>query len=192
MHGTPSSFAHNTKCFGSAIPAPLPVHALDGCPETRIPLATLRGKQDVELLACDAVWLTDSPYVRQFLDGPLPGRIEAISHPMPVHYRLRIVGPSYSEPGMLMDFRIIDPVRQIAAIVFRTGTEYALLYGSLERIDLFDVVDRDFTEPPAGDGIPWNETDYLALVREPACGGATDCRDNTGHDRATVHEEMTS
>lgn len=146
---------------------PLPVHDLDGCPGTWIPLSTLRGKHYVDLLRYDPVWITDSLYIQQYMDGPLPGRIEEFSHPSPAHYHLRTVGPTDPEPGKQVDIHLIDPVRQIAVIVFRTrDVEYGMLYGSLERIDQFDLVDWNWNVPDAlaGDEIAWDEIDCLALV----------------------------
>lgn len=156
-------------------PGPLPVHATDGCPQTWIPLQSLRGKHYVDLLNVYPVWITDSLYIEQFMDGPLPGRIETFEHLSPAHYRLRCVGPACPEPGKQVDIHIIDPVRQIAVIVYRTqDVEYGMLYGSLERIDQFDLVDWDVTDMPAGDEIPWDDTDCLALVPKEQRGGETE------------------
>lgn len=145
---------------------PLPVQRLDGCPRTWIPLATLRGKHYVDLLQCDPVWISDTLYVQKFSDGPLPACIETLERLSPAHYRLRVVGPSFPEPGMQVDIHILDPVRQIAVIAFRTDVEYALLYAALERVDQFDLVDWDITDRPSGDEIPWDDTDCLSLIPE--------------------------
>lgn len=150
-------------------PGPLPVHDLDGCPQTWIPLATLRGKHYVDLLDCYPLWITDSLYIQQFMDGPLPARIRSFEHPAPAHYRLRIVHPSYPEPGWQVDIHLIDPVRKIAVIVFRNhDTRHGRLYGALEEIDPFDMVDWDVTDMPFGDEIPWDKIDCLSLIPEEA------------------------
>lgn len=174
-------------------PGPLPVHAIDGCPRTWIPLATLRGKHYVDLLNVDPVWITDSLYIEQFMDGPMPGRIETFEQLSPAHYRLRTIGPAYPEPGKQVDIHIIDPVRQIAVVVFRTqDVEYGMLYGALERIDQFDLVDWDVTDIPAGDEIPWDDLDCLALVPEEERGRETDTPDSRHRTPPEEGNEYTS
>lgn len=171
-------------------PGPLPVHDLDGCPQTWIPLATLRGKHYVDRLDCYPLWITDSLYIQQFMDGPLPARIRSFEHPAPAHYRLRIVGPSYPEPGWQVDIHLIDPVRKIAVIVFRDhDTRYGTLYGALEEIDQFDLVDWLVTDRPCGDEIPWDEIDCLALVPEEACSTETAVRESTAGGSALETED---
>ncbi|WP_418982387.1 hypothetical protein [Alistipes sp.] len=179
------------KMLKELYPEPLPVHDLDGCPQTWIPLVTFKGKHYVDLLRCDPIWITDSLYIQHFLDGPMPGRLETFEHPAPAHYRLRTVGPAYPEPGLQVDIHIIDPVRQIAVIVFRTDVEYAQLYGALERIDQFDLVDWDVTDLPAGDEITWDEIDCLSLIPQEARNAGTVIPDSTA-GRGELETEDTS
>ena len=90
-----------------------------------------------------------------------------------------------------MDIHIIDPVRQIAVIVFRTDVEYAQLYGALERIDQFDLVDWDVTDPPAGDEIAWDEIDCLSLIPKEARSAGAGIPDSTA-GRGELETEDTS
>ena len=71
-------------------PGPLAHHAaLAGLPHSWTPVRSFRGSYYVNCFNPYPVWISDSLFVRQTMDGPRPSRISAAERIAPTHYRLR-------------------------------------------------------------------------------------------------------
>lgn len=160
------SFAQYLELLKEQHPEPLPVYSLQECPRAWIPICSYRGKYYVDMLYWYPIWITESLFVRQMMDGPFPSIIDAFERIDPTHYCFRTTA-GYLDIQQV-DVYIVDPVRKIAVFAF-SGEEpenprYLGLYAPPETVREMDLIEWDFTESPDGDEIDWDEPDYEALI----------------------------
>lgn len=170
-----NSFKQNLERIKEEHPAPLPLHSLHGCPEAWIPLCSFQGRCYINVLDFYPFWLTDSVYVEQYMDGPMPDLIESSEQPGPARYRFRTA-------EITLDLHIIDTVRKIAAVM-RSDMSHPALYVARETACLFDVVDWDSSEVPMGDEVDWDDIDWRELI--PGYGGDTPVQDAGNEEKAS-------
>ena len=77
------SFAQYLELLKEQHPEPLPVYSLQECPRAWIPICSYRGKYYVDMLYWYPIWITESLFVRQMMDGPFPSIIDASSASTP-------------------------------------------------------------------------------------------------------------
>lgn len=146
-------------------PEPLPRHAaLEGLPRSWTPIRIFRGNCYVDGFNPYPVWISDSLFIRETMDGPYPSLIDTAERITPTHYRLRTATRSGGIDRV--DIRIVDTVRRIA--LFSLGNaENPLrshsLYVPFETAREMDMVDFDSLELPE-DEVAWDEIDFEALI----------------------------
>ena len=154
-------------------PEPLPRHAaLKDLPRNWTPVRSFGGRYYVDGFAPYPVWISDSLFVRQFMDGPCPSPIEAAERISPTHYRLR-TSAGYSGIDRV-EIHIVDTVRKIAVFAFcyeNNKTCFHALYAPFESGLGLDMVDFYSLERHA-DVVKWDEIDFEALIAGKASTSA--------------------
>lgn len=173
------AYAQSLKFLKERHPEPLPVYSLQECPRTWIPIASFRGAYYVDMFYFYPIWITDSLFVRQMMDGPFPSVIEAFERIGPAHYRFRTTA-GYTDVERV-DLYIVEPVRKIAVFAFANGQEVLFhgLYAPLETACQMELVEWDCTDLPAGDEVDWDSVDYEALIVGRSSGDAGQLTDKT-------------
>lgn len=165
-------FTYQLNQLRKSRPEPLPRHAaLDELPRNWTPVRSFRGEYYVDGFNPYPVWISDSLFVRQFMDGPLPSVIEAAEQRSPTHYRLRTTA-GYSGIDRV-DIHIVDTVRKIAVFTFGDAEKtecFHLLYAPIETALGMNMVDFYSLELPE-DEVEWDEVDYGALIRHAEQAG---------------------
>ena len=157
-------------------PGSFPVHSLQDCPRTWIPIDSYRGEYYVDMLYWYPIWINDSLFVRQMMDGPYPSVIDAFERIDPAHYRFRTTA-GYPDVQQA-DIFIVDSVRKIAVFAFSNDNDsrkkplFYGLYAPLETARELDLVEWDFTDLPDGDEIAWDRLDFEAMIAGRISGDA--------------------
>lgn len=146
-------------------PGPLLRHmALEGLPHSWTPVRSFRGNCYVNGFNPYPVWISDSLFVRQTMDGPWPSRISAAERIAPMHYRLRTTA-GYDGIDQV-DIYLVDSVRRTAVFAFsndRKTEQFQSLYVPFETGIGMDMVDFYSLELP-DDEVEWDEIDFGALI----------------------------
>ena len=146
-------------------PGPLAHHAaLAGLPHSWTPVRSFRGSYYVNGFNPYPVWISDSLFVRQTMDGPWPSRISAAERIAPMHYRLRTTA-GYDGIEQI-DIYFVDSVRRTAVFAFsndRKTEQFQSLYVPFETGIGMDMVDFYSLELP-DDEVEWDEIDFGALI----------------------------
>lgn len=160
-------------------PEPLPHHAaLKELPHSWTPVRSFGGNYYVDGFHPYPVWISDSLFVRQFMDGPCPSRIDAAERISPTHYRLR-TSAGYSDVDRV-DIHIVDNVRTIAVFTFSNDEKterFHSLYAPFETGLKMDMVDFYSLELPE-DEVEWDEIDFEALISGTSPLPETDLKKN--------------
>lgn len=146
-------------------PEPLPHHAaLKELSRSWTPVRSFGGRYYVDGFHPYPVWISDSLFVRQFMDGPCPSLIGAAERVSPTHYRLR-TSAGYSDVDRV-DIHLVDTVLPIAVFAFcndENTTCFHGLYAPFETGLEMDMVDFYSLELPE-DEVQWDEIDFEALI----------------------------
>ena len=146
-------------------PGPLLRHtALAGLPHSWTPVRSFQGNYYVNGFNPYPVWISDSLFVRQTMDGPWPSRISAAERIAPMHYRLRTTA-GYDGIEQI-DIYFVDSVRRTAVFAFsndRKTEQFQSLYVPFETGIGMDMVDFYSLELP-DDEVEWDEIDFGALI----------------------------
>ena len=146
-------------------PGPLLRHtALEGLPHSWTPVRSFQGNYYVNGFNPYPVWISDSLFVRQTMDGPWPSRISAAERIAPMHYRLRTTA-GYDGIDQV-DIYLVDSVRRTAVFAFsndRKTEQFQSLYVPFETGIGMDMVDFYSLELP-DDEVEWDEIDFGALI----------------------------
>ena len=146
-------------------PGPLLRHtALEGLPHSWTPVRSFQGNCYVNGFNPYPVWISDSLFVRQTMDGPWPSRISAAERIAPMHYRLRTTA-GYDGIEQI-DIYFVDSVRRTAVFAFsndRKTEQFQSLYVPFETGIGMDMVDFYSLELP-DDEVEWDEIDFGALI----------------------------
>lgn len=160
------------------LPEPLPRHsALKGVLGGWTPVRSLQGNYYVDGLNPYPMWISDSLFIHEFMDGPYPLPIDTAQRISPTHYRLRTTGHDGSER---VDIDIVDTVRTIAVFTFANdekGTRYRALYTPFETGLAMDMVDYYSLELPE-DEVEWDDIDFDALISGAGAHPKTDLKQN--------------
>lgn len=160
-------------------PEPLPRHAaLKGVPHGWTPVRSLQGDYYVDGLNPYPVWVSDSLFIRQTTDGPVPALIESAERIGPAHYRLRT--KALYDGFERVDIYLVDTVRTIAVFTFANdekGTRYRALYAPFETGLGMDRVDYYSLELPE-DEVEWDDIDFDALISGAERNPETDQKQN--------------
>lgn len=138
--------------------------ALEGLPHSWTPVRSFRGNCYVNGFNPYPVWISDSLFVRQTMDGPWPSRISAAERIAPMHYRLRTTA-GYDGIEQI-DIYFVDSVRRTAVFAFsndRKTEQFQSLYVPFETGIGMDMVDLYSLELP-DDEVEWDEIDFGALI----------------------------
>lgn len=154
-------------------PEPLPHHAaLKELPSSWTPVRSFGGRYYVDGFTPYPVWISDSLFVRQFMDGPCPSLIGAAERVSPTHFRLR-TSAGFSDIDRV-EIHIVDTVRKIAVFAFcndENTTCFHELYAPFETGLEMDMVDFHSLELPA-DEVKWDKIDFEALIAGKASTSA--------------------
>ena len=147
-------------------PGPLAHHAaLAGLPHSWTPVRSFRGSYYVNCFNPYPVWISDSLFVRQTMDGPRPSRISAAERIAPTHYRLRTTA---GDDGIdRVDIYLVDTVCRMAVFAFsndRKTERFQSLYVPFETGLEMDMIDFHSLELPDESEVEWDETDFEALI----------------------------
>lgn len=147
-------------------PGPLAHHAaLAGLPHSWTPVRSFRGSYYVNCFNPYPVWISDSLFVRQTMDGPRPSRISAAERIAPTHYRLRTTA---GDAGIdRVDIYLVDTVCRMAVFAFsndRKTERFQSLYVPFETGLEMDMIDFHSLELPDESEVEWDETDFEALI----------------------------
>lgn len=127
------------------------------------PVRIFRGNCYVDCFNPYPVWISDSLFIRESMDGPSPSPIDTAQRIAPTHYRLRTTGRDGNDR---VDIHIVDTVRTIA--VFTFGNEEnplraQSLYVPFETGRAMDRIDFYSLELPE-DEVEWDDIDFEALI----------------------------
>jgi len=147
-------------------PGPLAHHAaLAGLPHSWTPVRSFRESYYVNCFNPYPVWISDSLFVRQTMDGPRPSRISAAERIAPTHYRLRTTA---GDDGIdRVDIYLVDTVCRMAVFAFsndRKTERFQSLYVPFETGLEIDMIDFHSLELPDESEVEWDETDFEALI----------------------------
>ena len=147
-------------------PGPLAHHAaLAGLPHSWTPVRSFRESYYVNCFNPYPVWISDSLFVRQTMDGPRPSRISAAERIAPTHYRLRTTA---GDAGIdRVDIYLVDTVCRMAVFAFsndRKTERFQSLYVPFETGLEMDMIDFHSLELPDESEVEWDETDFEALI----------------------------
>lgn len=173
------AYAQYLKLLKELHPEPFPVFSLQECPRIWIPIASFQGAYYVDMLDFYPIWITDSLFVRQMMDGPYPSVIDAFERIDPTHYRFRTTA-GYTDVKQV-DIFIADTLRKIAVFAF-SDEQKSLFYGlyaPLETACGMELVEWDFTDLPDGDEVDWGSVDYEALIAGRSLGDTGQSIDKT-------------
>lgn len=163
-----AAFAQSLLSLKERHPEPLPVHSLGECPRVWIPVSSFRSVYYVDMLDWYPVWICDSLFVRQMMDGPYASLIEAFERVDPTHYRFRTTA-GYRDVQQV-DLFIVDSVRKTAVFAFgndgRNEPLYYGLYAPLETAREMDLVEWECSELPDGDEVDWDKPDFEELIAQ--------------------------
>lgn len=170
---SPPSFERSKKGILSRFP-----DTLKGVPHGWTPVRSLQGDYYVDGLNPYPVWVSDSLFIRQTTDGPVPALIESAERIGPAHYRLRtkLLYDSFER----VDIYLVDTVRTIAVFTFANdekGTRYRALYAPFETGLGMDRVDYYSLELPE-DEVEWDDIDFDALISGAERTPETDQKQN--------------
>lgn len=145
---------------------PLAKHPISvNLPEAWTPLRSFQGKYYInELDTYYTFWLTDSCYVRNYMDGPFHTIIQSFKKISPKHYQFRI---AYSDHFNYIDLYMIDDMRKIAVVIESTpggAHEWKGLFVSAETVHLFDLIAYHSSDMP-DDEVEYDEIDFDALLK---------------------------
>lgn len=147
---------------------PFPKHSLSDLARAWIPLSSFQGKYYINQLdVFSYFWLTDSLYIRNYMDGPTPLAIQSFKQVSPTHYHLSVTldGNDFQN----IDLYIIDAKRKIAVFV-ETNNENTYkrysLYVSKETASLFDLIVWNSTDMPSSDDVDFDKIDFQQLLSE--------------------------
>lgn len=158
-------FTAQLRTIKKTHPEPLPRHsALEGVPHGWTPVRIFRGKCYVDGFNPYPVWISDSLFIRETMDGPYPSLIDTVRRIAPTHYRLATT----TRFGGIdrVDIRIVDTVRKIAVFTFtndENSQKTETLYVPFETGLAMDMVDYYSLELPE-DEVEWDDIDFEALV----------------------------
>lgn len=141
------------------------------------PVRSLQGNYYVDGLNPYPIWISDSLFIREFMDGPYPLPIDTAQRISPTNYRLRTTGHDGSER---VDIDIVDTMRTIAVFTFANdekGTRYRALYTPFETGLAIDMVDFYSLELPE-DEVEWDDIDFDALISGAGAHPKTDLKQN--------------
>ena len=147
-------------------PGPLAHYAaLAGLPHSWTPVRSFRESYYVNCFNPYPVWISDSLFVRQTMDGPRPSRISAAERIAPTHYRLRTTA---GDAGIdRVDIYLVDTVCRMAVFAFsndRKTERFQSLYVPFETGLEMDMIDFHSLELPDESEVEWDETDFEALI----------------------------
>lgn len=147
-------------------PGPLAHHAaLAGLPHSWTPVRSFRGSYYVNCFNPYPMWISDSLFVRQTMNGPRPSRISAAERIAPTHYRLRTTA---GDAGIdRVDIYLVDTVCRMAVFAFsndRKTERFQSLYVPFETGLEMDMIDFHSLELPDESEVEWDETDFEALI----------------------------
>lgn len=162
-HGRITDLLHTLK---KRRPGPLAHHAaLAGLPHSWTPVRSFRESYYVNCFNPYPVWISDSLFVRQTMDGPRPSRISAAERIAPTHYRLRTTA---GDAGIdRVDIYLVDTVCRMAVFAFsndRKTERFQSLYVPFETGLEMDMIDFHSLELPDESEVEWDETDFEALI----------------------------
>lgn len=149
---------------------PLPKHSLSNLSRAWIPLSSFQGKYYINQLDIFRYfWLTDSLYIRNYMDGPVPYVIQSFKQVNPTHYHLSVTmdGNNFQN----QDLHIIDTKRKIAVLVEsdkeNKHKRYSL-YVSKETASLFDLIVWNSTDMPNlhSGNVGFDKIDFQKLLLE--------------------------
>lgn len=139
--------------------------ALTGLSHSWTPVRSLRGSYYVNGFNPYPVWISDSLFVRQTIDGQRPSRISTAERIAPTHYRLRTTAGDGG--GELVDIYLVDTACRMAVFAFSNDRKTELLqslYVPFETGLEMDKIDFHSLELPDESEVEWDETDFGALI----------------------------
>lgn len=147
-------------------PAPLTKHPIPKqMQEGWMPLHSFQGKYYInDLDVFHMFWITDSLYIRNYMDGPTYYIIQSFKEISPGHYQF---SKAYRNSVDNIDIYMIDEKRKIAVFVKSSpGENYSNkgLFVAQETADLFDLIACRSRDMPINE-VEYDEIDFDALLK---------------------------
>lgn len=128
-----------------------------------IPLQSFQGKYYINSIDIfQLFWITDSLYIRNYMDGPTPYIIHSFKKVSPTHYQIHLG----QKDSLIIDFYIIDDKKKIAIVVKsmpKSDHKEISLFVSSETAHLFDLIAWNSSQVPY-DHIVYDKIDFQKLI----------------------------
>lgn len=148
-------------------PQSFPKYSLSDLPRTWIPLCSFQNKYYInELDAYYPCWITDSLYIKNYMDGPTPFIIQTFKQISPTHYHFDLMRWDNLSH---IDLQIIDKERKIAIVTTdeqESNRKWQTLYVAKETAPLFDLIAWYSSDMPNGNEIDFDEIDFDTLLKQ--------------------------
>lgn len=142
---------------------PLIKHPISDISKGWIPLHSFQGKYYINSIDIFYIfWITDSLYVRNYMDGPTPYIIRSAKKVSPKHYQLYLGYENIKS----IDLYVVDDKRKIAVAVEsmpKTSYKRTSLFVSSETAHLFDLIDWNSSTMPV-DHLEYDKIDFQKLI----------------------------
>ena len=167
-HWDVEQFDYELKYLREKHPQSFPKHTLsDDFPKTWIPICSFQNTYYInELNACYTSFFTDSLYIKQNMDGPMPYIIQSFKRVTPTHYLFDLIR---HDNLCHLDLQIIDTERKIAIITTEdqeSDRKWHTLYIAKDTAPLLDAICWNSTDMPEDSHVDFDEIDFDALLKQ--------------------------